>query len=64
MVDTASSAERGDQARHADEANIAYNLDDRDVVLSPVLLHFDFDRAFPSLFRVPKPLMESRIVPA
>lgn len=61
-----SSAECERSAHSADDADIAFRFrsDDRDVLLSHVLLHFDIYRAFPFLFRVPKPLMEPGIVPA
>src|SRR5215472_2316099 len=62
----ASSAERAGRAHSADEADTAFRLrsDHRDVGLSHVLFHCYLDRAFPFLLRVPKPLMESGIVPA
>jgi len=62
IIGIASSAERGDQARHADEADIAYGLDDRDVVLSPVFLHLNLDRAFPFFLRVSKPLVKPGVI--
>jgi len=59
-----SSTERVDPTHSADEADIAFDSDDRDILLSHVLFHFDLDRPFPFVLRVPKPLMEFGIVPA
>ena len=50
--------------RRRSSYRVRLRSDNRDILLSLVLLYFDLDGAFPFLLRVPKPLMESGIVPA
>lgn len=54
-------AGRTPQTRRASRSS---RLDDRDVLLPHVFLHFDLDRAFPFLLRISKLLVEPGIVPA